>query len=345
MVRAKSAALTWRVGRPCREYRGDCGCRDGLDPRDHRAAAMPRRRDRFCRVGSPPAASITGCVGPPAPQPECRRVVAVSTEEGHHECGPPQVDAFSQRKKNDELRRLPVRQLRLLQRRRRRSGCSFNTSGRVMISTLPSSAPGIGGGVLADDLAERLGGNKRILVLEAGSFVYPTHVYNLCRFSNSSCGESFRLRHVLAGRATIRAAAFHRRQTDAQLWRPLHFLVRVDPDDSGLGAGVLSAARPAGPARAACSIQAGEAMNESRSMGATAAQAIVSKLRQSPLAHGFLDSGNPARPASALLMPDGTPKDLLLHRAHRRVQHRGAADQSGGPHAWREARRRPWDAA
>jgi NADH dehydrogenase FAD-containing subunit len=41
---------------------------------------------------------------------------------------------------------------------------------------------GIGGGILADDLAERLGGHKRILVLEAGSFVYPTHVYNLCRF-------------------------------------------------------------------------------------------------------------------------------------------------------------------
>ena len=41
---------------------------------------------------------------------------------------------------------------------------------------------GIGGGVLADDLAERLGKQKRILVLEAGSFLYPTHVYNVCRF-------------------------------------------------------------------------------------------------------------------------------------------------------------------
>jgi hypothetical protein len=36
---------------------------------------------------------------------------------------------------------------------------------------------GIGGGVLADDLAERVGKQKRILVLEAGSFLYPTHVY------------------------------------------------------------------------------------------------------------------------------------------------------------------------
>jgi choline dehydrogenase-like flavoprotein len=32
---------------------------------------------------------------------------------------------------------------------------------------------GIGGGVLADDLADRLGSQKRILVLEAGSFLSP----------------------------------------------------------------------------------------------------------------------------------------------------------------------------
>src|SRR5688500_9951695 len=50
---------------------------------------------------------------------------------------------------------------------------------------------GMGGGVLADDLAERLGGSKRILVLEAGSFIYPTHVYNVCRFSNSSVANHF----------------------------------------------------------------------------------------------------------------------------------------------------------
>jgi hypothetical protein len=35
---------------------------------------------------------------------------------------------------------------------------------------------GVGGGVLADALAEKLGETKRILLLEAGSFVYPTHV-------------------------------------------------------------------------------------------------------------------------------------------------------------------------
>src|ERR687893_295088 len=50
---------------------------------------------------------------------------------------------------------------------------------------------GVGGGVLADDLAERLGTHKRILVLEAGSFIYPTHVYNMCRFPNARMAQHF----------------------------------------------------------------------------------------------------------------------------------------------------------
>ncbi len=49
---------------------------------------------------------------------------------------------------------------------------------------------GIGGGVLADDLADRRG-DLRVLVVEAGSFVYPTHVYNLCRFPNAAVAQHF----------------------------------------------------------------------------------------------------------------------------------------------------------
>src|SRR5687767_11445461 len=50
---------------------------------------------------------------------------------------------------------------------------------------------GIGGGILADDLADRLGNRKRILVIEAGSYLYPTHVYNICRFPNSTIAQQF----------------------------------------------------------------------------------------------------------------------------------------------------------
>ena len=50
---------------------------------------------------------------------------------------------------------------------------------------------GMGGGILADDLADRVGKGKRILVLEAGSFIYPTHVYNMCRFPNAKVAQHF----------------------------------------------------------------------------------------------------------------------------------------------------------
>jgi hypothetical protein len=50
---------------------------------------------------------------------------------------------------------------------------------------------GMAGGILADDLADRLGSHKRILVLDVGSFVYPTHVYNISRIPNSSVAEHF----------------------------------------------------------------------------------------------------------------------------------------------------------
>lgn len=45
----------------------------------------------------------------------------------------------------------------------------------------------MGGGILADDLVDRLGPNRseRVLVLEAGSYLFPTHVYNSSRFSNA----------------------------------------------------------------------------------------------------------------------------------------------------------------
>jgi hypothetical protein len=49
---------------------------------------------------------------------------------------------------------------------------------------------GIGGGTLADDLADGNPG-KRILVVDAGSFVYPTHVYNISRISNGAVAEHF----------------------------------------------------------------------------------------------------------------------------------------------------------
>jgi choline dehydrogenase-like flavoprotein len=49
---------------------------------------------------------------------------------------------------------------------------------------------GIGGGTIADDLADRKPG-KRILVVDAGSFIYPTHVYNISRIPNGAVAVHF----------------------------------------------------------------------------------------------------------------------------------------------------------
>lgn len=168
---------------------------------------------------------------------------------------------------------------------------------------------GVGGGVLADDLAERLGGHQRILVLEAGSFVYPTHVYNLCRFSNSSVANHFgcdtfwqggndHSQQFIGGKLMLnfggRSIFWSGLIPTIQGWELEFFPPRVRQD---LQSGLLNAA--------------GEAMNESRSMGATA-QAIVSKLRQSALAADFSIQETPRALHQPYLMPDGTPKDRFF---------------------------------
>ncbi len=57
----------------------------------------------------------------------------------------------------------------------------------------------MGGGTLADDLADRNPG-KRILVVDAGSFVYPTHVYNISRIPNGAVANHFGVQSSRNGR-------------------------------------------------------------------------------------------------------------------------------------------------
>ncbi len=165
---------------------------------------------------------------------------------------------------------------------------------------------GIGGGVLADDLADRLGSQKRILVLEAGSFLYPTHVYNISRIPNSSLARHF-------GCDTFWQAGHNGAQNyigekpqlnfggrsifwsglipSIQGWELDYFPSRVRQD---LASGLLD--------------QAGQTMNESTSMGATA-QAVVRRLRESSLHADFVIEETPRALHQPYLKPDGTPKD------------------------------------
>jgi hypothetical protein len=168
---------------------------------------------------------------------------------------------------------------------------------------------GIGGGTLADDLAERVGTSKRILVLEAGSFIYPTHVYNLCRFPNANLAKHFgcdtfwqsgnsgardfigeRPQLNLGGRSIFWSGLI----PTAQGWELQFFPERVRQD---LESGLLN--------------RAGEAMNESRSLGKTA-QAVVAQLRQSPLSNDFSIQETPRALHQPYLEVDGTPKDRFF---------------------------------
>jgi len=168
---------------------------------------------------------------------------------------------------------------------------------------------GIGGGVLADDLADRLGDQRRILVLEAGSFLYPTHTYNVCRFPNDSVAKHF-------GCDTFWQAGDQRSENfigeKPQLnfggrsifwsglipwirdWELDFFPPRVRDDLKG---GLLH--------------RAGVSMNESQSMGRTA-DAIARKLQQSPLGQDFIVTETPRALHQPYLAPDGTPRDQFF---------------------------------
>lgn len=165
---------------------------------------------------------------------------------------------------------------------------------------------GVGGGVLADDLSERIGNHKRILLLEAGSFVYPTHVYNMCRFPNSSLARHFGCdtfwqagnpdaEHYIGERPQLnlggRSIFWSGLIPSIQGWELDFFPPRVRQD---LASGLLN--------------RAGQVMNESRSMGSTA-QAVVTRLRQSPLAADFSIQETPRALHQPYLESDGTPKD------------------------------------
>lgn len=163
---------------------------------------------------------------------------------------------------------------------------------------------GVGGGLLADDLADRRGGDRRILVIEAGSFVYPTHVYNVCRFLNSDVARNFgcdtftqggnsstefwigeKPQLVLGGRSVFWSGLI----PEIQDWELEFFPQRVRDD---LRAGLIR--------------RAGEVMNQSRSMGATA-RAVVERLRNSPLSEHFWIAETPRALHQPYLQPDGLP--------------------------------------
>lgn len=166
---------------------------------------------------------------------------------------------------------------------------------------------GVGGGLLADDLADRLGGSRRILVVDAGSFVYPTHVYNISRIPNGAVANHFGVdnflqapndreflgskpQFALGGRSVFWSGLI----PQAQPWEMEFFpdQVRADLINTYFD---LAADR----------------MNESISLGNKAKQ-LVEHFRNSPLNEDFDIQETPRGLHQPYLNADGTPRDQFI---------------------------------
>lgn len=165
---------------------------------------------------------------------------------------------------------------------------------------------GIGGGTVADDLADRNPG-KRILVVDAGSFVYPTHVYNISRIPNSEVAVHFgadnflqvetdqqfiggKPQLVFGGRSIFWSGLIPRPQD----WELEFFPATVRADLQGHYLKL-----------------AGERMNESLTLGKMASQ-LVAYFQSCSIANDFVIKETPRALHQPYLLADGTPADKFF---------------------------------
>lgn len=166
---------------------------------------------------------------------------------------------------------------------------------------------GLGGGILADDLTDRLGHSHRILVLDSGSFVYPTHVYNISRIPNFAVADHFGVDnftqppadHLFIGGKPQMAFGGRSIFWSGLIPEPQQWELEFFPDnvrgDLSSSYFALAAAR----------------MNESISLGDKAKQ-LVEHFRNSPLHADFNIQETPRALHQPYLNPDGTPRDQFF---------------------------------
>lgn len=162
---------------------------------------------------------------------------------------------------------------------------------------------GMGGGILADGLADRLGKSHRILILDAGSFIYPTHVYNISRIPNGSVARHFGVdnftqppsdSHYIGEKPQLafggRSIFWSGLIPEAQDWELEYFPSRVRQD---LKQNFLKLGA--------------DRMNASISLGEKA-QELVEHFRNSRLNDDFEIQETPRAVHQPYLNPDGTPR-------------------------------------
>lgn len=165
---------------------------------------------------------------------------------------------------------------------------------------------GMGGGIFADEYTDQRGDSKRILVLEAGSYLYPTHVFNVNRFPNADVAARFKVKNF-----------YQFGDSGAQ------FYIHEEPmlnlgGRSVFWSGLIPKIQPweleffPDSVKFALANQyldlAGKKMNSSITMGSTAA-AIVNKLRASPLAQDFVIEETPRALHQPYLNDAGVPRE------------------------------------
>jgi choline dehydrogenase-like flavoprotein len=164
---------------------------------------------------------------------------------------------------------------------------------------------GIGGGMLADALADRFQDARRILVLEAGSFLYPTHVYNCSRLPNAAVASRFG------------CGSFWQQATTGEGNNPFFIGERPQMNLGGRSvfwSGLIPMVQPweldffPQPVRDALAggllDEAGRKMNQSVTLG-KAAKDIVTHFRGTGLANDFEIQETPRALHQPYLLPDG----------------------------------------
>jgi hypothetical protein len=160
---------------------------------------------------------------------------------------------------------------------------------------------GIGGGTVADDLADRHPG-RRILVVDAGSFVYPTHVYNISRIPNGDVANHFDVdnfrqtptpQHFIGGKPQLvfggRSIFWSGLIPEPQDWELDFFPAAVRAD-----------------LKSEYMRLAGARMNESQTLGSKASE-LVDYFRTRPIAFDFDIHQTPRAVHQPYLLADGTP--------------------------------------
>jgi hypothetical protein len=157
---------------------------------------------------------------------------------------------------------------------------------------------GIGGGVLADDLADRLGKQKRIWCWRPAPTCFPSHVYNFSRFPNAEVADKFECKTFNQNSNEGEEYYIHERP-QLNLGGRSIFWSGLIPTVQDWETGFFSPRASGRNWPAGLLAEAGKKMNESITMGTTAQEVVKEASAKRP-GPGLRHPGDAAGPPPAL---------------------------------------------